>query len=338
MAQVAVIGGGAFGTAMACVVRRSGHDTVLWAREPEVVAAVDDRGENTEFLAGVPLVPGIRATGDLDEALSGAEFVLLAVPSQFLRRVAREMRPHLAPGTPVVSCAKGIECDSCALMPEVIAQTLPQAIVAVMSGPSFAKEIAVDLPTGVTLACGDLAVGERLVHAIGSPRFRTYLSSDVIGAALCGAMKNVFAIACGIAVGKGLGDGAKATLITRGLAEMAHLGLAKGAKLQTFLGLCGVGDLTLTSNTMQSRNTSFGVAIGEGRDWRQVLAERKAVTEGYSSVQAAVSLGRTLGVDMAIAVALDEILEHDASVDKAIGHLLAHPYEFEWEAEARAIA
>lgn len=338
MAQVAVIGGGAFGTAMSCVTRRAGHDVALWAREPEVVSAVNDAGENTEFLAGVPLVPGIRATDDIADALKGAEFVLLAVPAQFLRSVAEQMSADVQNGTPVVSCAKGIERDSCALMPEVIAETIPQATVAVLSGPSFAKEIAVDMPTGVSIACADLAVGERLVHALGTPRFRTYLSTDVTGVAMGGAMKNVFAIACGIATGKQLGEGARATLITRGLAEMAHLGIAKGAQMQTFLGLSGVGDLTLTCNAMQSRNTSFGVAIGEGRDWHEVLRQRKAVTEGFSSVTAALSLGRKFDVDMAIVDALDEILNQDAEVDTAISHLLAHSYEFEWETAANTTA
>ena len=334
MARVAVVGGGAFGTAMACVIRRSGHDTVLWAREPEVVAAVNRDAINSVFLPGVPLVPGIRATDNLADALAGADFILLAVPAQYLRSVAEQMRPLVRDRTPVVSCAKGIERTSCALMPEVIAETLPAAIVGVLSGPSFAAEIASDLPTGVTLACADLAVGERLVRAIGTPRFRTYLSADVAGAALGGAMKNVFAIACGIADGRKLGEGARATLITRGLAEMAHLGMAKGAKLQTFLGLCGVGDLTLTCNAAHSRNTSLGIAIGQGKKWHDILGERKVVTEGFCSVESAATLGRRLGIDMPITQALDQILVHDADVGEVITRLMAHPYEFEWESAA----
>jgi glycerol-3-phosphate dehydrogenase (NAD(P)+) len=334
MTRAAVIGGGAFGTAMACVVRRAGNDTTLWAREPEVVESVNRDGVNAAFLPGVKLEPGIRATNDLAQALAGADFVLLVVPAQYLRGVARQMQPLVAAGTPVISCAKGIERTSCALMPEVIAETMPAATVAVLSGPSFAKEIATDLPTGVTLACADRATGERLAHAIGTPRFRTYLSTDVTGAALCGAMKNVFAIACGIAQGRGLGEGARATLIARGLAEMARLGLAKGARLQTFLSLCGVGDLTMTCNAAHSRNTSLGIAIGQGQKWHDILGERKVVTEGFCSVEAAATLARKLRVDMPITLALDEILVHDAEVERVIAKLMAHPYDFEWEASS----
>jgi len=244
------------------------------------------------------------------------------------------MRPLLRDGTPVVSCAKGIERTSCALMPEVIAESLPAATVGVLYGPSFAKEIATNLPTGVTLARVDLAVGERLVRAIGTPRFRTYLSADVVGAALGGVMKNVFAIACGIADGRKLGEGARATLIARGLAEMTHLGLAKGARLQTFLGLCGVGDLTLTCSAAHSRNTSLGIAIAQGRKWHDILGERKIVTEGFCSAESAAILSRRLGIDMPITQALDRILVHDADVRAVITRLMAHPYEFEWESAA----
>ena len=332
--RAAVIGGGAFGTAMSCVVRRAGNETTLWAREPEVVESVNRDGVNAEFLPGVKLEPGIRATHDLAQALAGAEFVVLVVPAQYLRSVAAQMGPLLAAGTPVVSCAKGIERTSCALMPEVIAQTLPAATVAALSGPSFAKEIATDLPTGVTLACADPAVGERLAHAFGSPRFRTYLSTDVIGTALCGAMKNVFAIACGIADGHKLGEGARATIITRGLAEMTRLGLAKGARLQTFFSLCGVGDLSMTCNASHSRNTSLGIAIGEGQKWHDILGERKVVTEGFCSVEGAATLAHRLELDMPITLALEQILIHDADVDQTISKLMAHPYDFEWEVTA----
>lgn len=332
--RAAVIGGGAFGTAMSCVVRRAGNETTLWAREREVAESVNRDGVNAEFLPGVKLEPGIRATNDLAQALAGAEFVALVVPAQYLRSVAAQMGPLLAAGTPVVTCAKGIERTSCALMPEVVAETLPTATVGALSGPSFAKEIATDLPTGVTLACADPAVGERLAHAFGSPRFCTYLSTDVIGTALCGAMKNVFAIACGIADGKKLGEGARATIITRGLAEMTRLGLAKGARLQTFFSLCGVGDLTMTCNALHSRNTSLGIAIGEGKKWHDILGERKVVTEGFCSVEAAATLAHRFKLDMPITLALEQILVHDADVDRTISKLMAHPYDFEWEIPA----
>jgi glycerol-3-phosphate dehydrogenase (NAD(P)+) len=332
--RVAVIGGGAFGTAMSCVVRRAGNETTLWAREPEVVESVNRDGVNAAFLPGVKLEPGIRASNDLAQALANTEFVVLVVPAQYLRNVAAQMRPLVSAGTPVVTCAKGIERTSCALMPEVIAETLPRATVAALSGPSFAKEIATDLPTGVTLACADPVVGERLAHAIGSPRFRTYLSTDVIGTALCGAMKNVFAIACGIADGRKLGEGARATIIARGLSEMTRLGLAMGARLQTFFGLCSVGDLSMTCNASHSRNTSLGIAIGEGQKWHDILGERKVVTEGFCSVEAAATLAHRFKLDMPITLALEQILVHDADVDQVTTKLMAHPYDFEWEMPA----
>ncbi len=329
MPSVGIIGGGAFGTAMACVIRRSGHETVIWAREPEVVASINEDRSNQMFLPGVRVVPGIRATNHLGEAITGKDFILMVVPAQHVRSVALQMRPLVKAATPLVSCSKGIERGTCALMPELIAETLPQATATVLSGPSFAREIAVDLPCGVSLACADLRIGENLAHAIGTPRFRTYLSSDLIGAAIGGAMKNVLAIAAGIVQGKRLGENARATLITRGLAEMIRLGIAKGASPETFIGLCGVGDLVLTCNSMQSRNTSLGVALGEGRKAADVLAARKEVTEGALSAEAVATLAKRLKVDMPITEAVDQVLSHAADIDATIVRLLAHPYHLD---------
>jgi glycerol-3-phosphate dehydrogenase (NAD(P)+) len=329
MARIGIVGGGAFGTAMACVMRRSGHETVLWAREPEVAAAINRDGINQVFLPGVHVVPGIRATNHLREAVAGKDFILMVVPAQHVRGVALQMRPLLKAGTPVVSCSKGIERGSCALMPELIAETLPQATAAVLSGPSFAREIAVDLPCGVTLACADPRTGENLAQAIGTPRFRTYLSDDLTGTAIGGVMKNVLAIAAGIVQGRRLGESARATLITRGLAETIRLGIAKGASPETFIGLCGVGDLVLTCNSMQSRNTSLGVAIGEGRKAADVLGARKEVTEGALSAEAVAMLAGRLKVDMPVTEAVDRVLNHDADLDVMIARVLAHPYHLE---------
>lgn len=328
MARVGIIGGGAFGTAMACVVRRPGHEVLLWAREPEVVAAINDEGVNTHFLPGVPLVPGIRATGTLAEAVHDRDFILMAVPAQHLRKVAADMRQALRKGTPVVTCSKGIERGSHAFMPEVIAETLPQAVVAVLSGPSFAREIAANLPCGVTLACADLSVGESLARGIANPNFCVHYCEDVIGAAIGGVMKNVIAIASGIAAGRKLGENARATLITMGAAETARLGLAKGAKTATFDGLAGIGDLMLTANSLGSRNTSLGVALGEGKSLAEVLAGRKEVTEGAFSVEAVAALARKLGVNMPITQALDAVLNHGAEVDTGIALLLKHTPPF----------
>jgi glycerol-3-phosphate dehydrogenase (NAD(P)+) len=230
---------------------------------------------------------------------------------------------------PIVSCSKGIECETGALMPEVLAQTLPQALVAVLSGPAFARELAADLPTGVTFACADTVVGERISRAMATPRFWTYLSDDVVGAAIGGAMKNVLAIACGIAEGRKLGTNARATLITRGLAETARLGLAKGARLETFIGLSGIGDLTLTCNNMQSRNFSLGVALGEGRRLADVLSERREATEGAHSAAAVASLARRLGVRMPITMAVDSALNHAGDLGAIVSDLMAHPWHME---------
>lgn len=329
VARIGVIGGGAFGTAMACVVRRSGHEVVIWAREPEVAAAINRDTANPVFLPGIPLAPGISATNDLAVAAKGANFLLLAPPAQHMRAVTGQLRPHLARGTPVVTCSKGIERGSCALMSQVIAETLPGTPVAVLSGPSFAHDIAVDSPVGVTLACADRGIGERLGQAIGTPRFRTYLSDDVIGALIGGVLKNVIAIACGVALGMKLGESTRATLFARGLAEMARLGVAMGARLETFMGLSGAGDLNLSCNSTKSRNTSLGIALGEGRTLPDVLRGRVTVQEGVHSAESIAALARRHDVDMPITLAVDQVLNHGAGVEEAVARLLAHPYHYD---------
>lgn len=329
MARVGVIGAGAFGTAMACVLKRSGHDVVIWAREPEVAGAINKQGLNPVFLPNIALTPGIVATHELAGAVAGAEFLLLAPPAQHMRSVTVELRPCLPAGMPVVSCSKGIERGSCALMSEVLDATLPTARIAVMSGPSFAHEIAADRPAGVTLACVDLALGNWLARAIGTPRFRTYVSDDIVGVQLGGALKNVFGIACGISLGRKLGNSGRSTLIARSLAEMARLGLAMGACAETFMGLSGVGDLNLCGNSPSSRNMSLGIALGEGRQLRDILAERITVQEGVHSAESVAALAKSHALAMPIAVAVDRILNHGADIDASIAWLLAHPFGLE---------
>jgi glycerol-3-phosphate dehydrogenase (NAD(P)+) len=321
MARIGIVGGGAFGTAMACVVRRSGHQALLWAREPEVVAAINATGRNDQFLSGVELAPGIHATGRLAEA-ADADLVLLAPPAQHMRAVAGELRPHLRPGIPVVSCSKGIERGTLALMPQVLAQVLPGVQVGVLSGPSFAREIAIDLPCGVALAFDDLVLARRISSAIGNPRFCVHPSDDLIGTALGGVMKNVVAIASGVAAGRKLGENARATVVTLGLAEAVRLGLALGARRETFDGFAGIGDMMLTANSLQSRNTSLGVALAEGRSAQDVLSTRLAVTEGAFSAGAVVALASRLGVDMPISQAVDQVLNHGADLDAMIARFL----------------
>lgn len=329
MGKVGVIGGGAYGSAMACVLQRAGHRTTIWAREPFTVTSISRDRMNPLYLPRIKLTAGIRATGDLAQAIDGMDFLLLAVPAQFLRSVARDMAAYVPNAMPIVNCAKGIEKGTCAFMPEVIAETIPQATVAVLSGPAFAREVARDLPTGVTFACADAAIGESVSRAIATTNFCTYLTDDVPGSAIGGVMKNVLAIACGIAHGRKLGANARATLITRGLAEMARLGLAKGARLETFLGLSGIGDLTLTCNNVQSRNMSLGVAIGEGRALGDILAERREVTEGAHSAGALAELAKRLGLGMPIVAAVDAVLNRGADIEDSISRLIAHPWHHE---------
>jgi glycerol-3-phosphate dehydrogenase (NAD(P)+) len=322
MARIGIVGGGAFGTAMACVLRRSGHAVTLWAREPEVVASINRDALNPQFLEGVALPPGIAATGDLGAAVGAAEFVLLAPPAQHMRPVAAALSGSLRKGTPVISCSKGIERESLALMPEVLGETLPGSPVAVLSGPSFAREIARELPCGVALACADAALAARLARALASPRFCVHPSADVVGAALGGVMKNVIAIASGIAAGRRLGENARATLLTLGLEESVNLGVAKGARPGTFHGLAGIGDMMLTANSMTSRNTALGLALGEGKALREALSGKLTVTEGANSVPAVAALARKLGVSMPITSALEGVLGRGEPLEAAIAGVL----------------
>ncbi len=324
MKRIGIIGAGAWGTALATVVRRAGLEAVLWAREPEVVRSVNANHENILYLPGVGLDPVLRATDDLAE-VADAEALLLVVPTQFLRATCGELADHLGVGVPVVACAKGIELQSAALVSEIVAEALPGQPLAVLSGPTFALEVARQLPTAVTLACADIEVGGNLAKALTTPRFRVYRSDDVVGAEIGGAVKNVLAIACGIVEGRKLGDNARAALITRGLAEMARLGTAKGGKAETLMGLAGIGDLTLTCNAMQSRNFSLGGGLGDGRSLKEILGERISVAEGVHSAAAVVGLAARLGVEVPICRAVDKILNASADIDAIIAELLARP-------------
>ena len=327
--RIGIIGGGAWGTALATAVRRAGCSVVLWAREPETVEAINSSHENTGYLAGIALDPEIRATADLVQA-ADADVLLLVAPAQHTRSVIRDLAATLAPGTALVICAKGVETGSGALMSEVVAESLAdtplaEAPLAVLSGPSFACEVARDLPTALTLAAADGALAERLAGLIGSRNFRPYHGDDPIGAQIGGAVKNVIAIACGIATGRGLGDNAVAALITRGLAEMARLGAALGAKRETLMGLSGLGDLVLTCSHVQSRNFSLGMAIGQGQGLSDYLAGRPTVAEGVASAQATVLLARQHGIEVPIAAAVDGVLNRGADIDSEIANLLARP-------------
>jgi glycerol-3-phosphate dehydrogenase (NAD(P)+) len=328
MQRIGIIGGGAWGTALAQTLCRAGRTVVIWAHEAATVAAINRDHANPMFLPGVALDPRIRATAVLAEA-AACDALLLVPPAQHLRALAAALADTLAPGVPAVICAKGIEVASGALLSEVVAEMLPAAPRAVLSGPTFAAEVARGLPTAVTLACEDAALGRRLAAVLGSRSIRPYLADDPVGAEVGAALKNVMAIACGIVIGRGLGENARAAIITRGLAEMVRLAQAKGGRPATLMGLCGLGDLTLTCTSVQSRNFSLGVALGQGTPLDAVLAGRHSVAEGVTSAPAAVGLARRLGIEMPIATAVDAILHRGAAIDTVIEALLARPFRAE---------
>lgn len=332
MQRIGVIGAGAWGTALALASIRAGRQTQLWAREPAVAEAMNSRHENPDYLPGVPLPTELHATTDAVAVLGQSDAVLLVVPAQHLRSTCQTLAPSWPAGVPAVICAKGIEQGTGLLMSEVVAEALPSSVPLVaLSGPSFAAEVARGLPTAVTLACEDQSIGEGLLHALGSRAFRPYLSPDLIGAEVGGAVKNVLAIACGVLEGRAMGDNARAALLTRGLAEITRLGVAKGGLPATFMGLSGMGDLLLTATSMQSRNFSLGFALGQGKTLNEILAGRKAVTEGVFTAAAVVALAERLGVDMPICQAVDAILNRGVNVEDAVTALLARPFRAELE-------
>jgi glycerol-3-phosphate dehydrogenase (NAD(P)+) len=322
-----VIGAGAWGTALAQAAARAGLQPRLWAREPEVVASVREKGENSLYLPGVPLT-GVTATGDMAE-LSDCDMILAVPPAQHMRSTLTAFAPHARRGVPILLCSKGIERGSLKLMTEVLAEVLPEAAPAVLSGPSFAADVSRGLPTAVTLASEDTALGRDLAAALAGPAFRPYVADDMIGAEAGGALKNVLAIGCGIVDGRGLGRSAHAALITRGFAEMTRYAVALGAKAETVAGLCGLGDLVLTCSSPQSRNMSVGLALGKGMTLAEALEGKVSVAEGVESAPAVRDLARSLGVEIPICEAVAAILSGEISVDEAIEQLLSRPLKSE---------
>jgi glycerol-3-phosphate dehydrogenase (NAD(P)+) len=335
--RIAVIGAGAWGTALAATAAAAGRDVTLWAREPEVADSINGAHRNEAFLPGIDLPETVAATTDVAQAVAGADAVLMVVPSQFLRPVCAALARVLPRGVPVCVCAKGIERGSGLLMTDIVAELLPENPVAALSGPSFASEVARGQPTAVTIASADAAAdGERpdtlaarLAQALGTPAFRPYVSGDVTGVEIGGAAKNVIAIACGIAAGLGFGSNTRALLITRGLEEMKRLAEALGGDRETLSGLSGMGDLTLTCSSEQSRNMSFGLALGRGAAAAEVLARSQAVVEGVENALTVTELARRHGVEMPICEAVRAVVHDRVPLAEAMAALMHRPLRAE---------
>jgi glycerol-3-phosphate dehydrogenase (NAD(P)+) len=322
--RIGVIGGGAWGTALAQVAA-GGGETLIWAREAEVVDSINERHENITFLSGVALDPAIRAYGDI-AALEDCDALLVVTPAQHMRAVLSTLPRK---GMPLVLCSKGIEEPAAKLMHQVAGEEQPGSPLAILSGPSFAHEVAAGLPTAVTLACADAMLAEALRSRLARPAFRPYLSSDVVGAQIGGAVKNVLAIASGVVEGRGLGQNARAALIARGFAEMTRFGLARGAHAETLAGLSGLGDLVLTCSSTSSRNFSLGKGLGEGRHGAELLADRRTVAEGAFTAPVLSRAAKEAQVDMPIVDAVCALLQDEASVDEVVERLLARPLRSE---------
>ncbi len=318
--KAGVIGAGAWGTALAQVLAADGQEVLLWALEAEVVDAINQAHENPLYLPGTRLGASIRATSEMAD-MTACDMLLVVTPAQHLRSALT----HAPASTPLILCSKGIEAGTGLLMSEVVADLRPHAPVAVLSGPTFAHEVAAGLPTAVTLACSDPALAPRLAARIARPAFRPYLSDDVIGAEIGGAVKNVLAIACGVAEGAGLGLNARASLISRGFAEMTRFGLARGARAETLGGLSGLGDLVLTCSSTNSRNFSLGKGLGEGRSAADLLENRRTVAEGAFTAPVLRDAAHAAGVEMPVVEAVCALLEGRFPVARMVEALLARP-------------
>ncbi len=325
---IAIIGAGAWGTALAIAMTGTGARTILLARRGEHAEAMRRVRENTEYLPGIPLPEALEITAEA-KALEHAGIVLAVPPAQALRSSLSRLGAHIRTDAPLVLCCKGIERETGLFMSQVAAETMPDNPVAVLSGPTFAHEVARGLPAAVTLAAREADLGRRLVTALGRPTFRPYYSPDVTGVEIGGAVKNVIAIACGIVMGQALGENARAALIARGLAEVTRLGIALGARRETMMGLAGLGDLVLTCSSTASRNTSLGLALGEGASLQDILRQRKTVSEGVWTAAALAVLAKERQIDMPITRAVNAVLHEGAPIPATIDALLSRPFRAE---------
>lgn len=332
MTRCAVIGGGAWGTALADVLARNTHDVTLWALEADVVAAINDSHENSRFLGGFPLAPALRATASLADALEGASLVCVATPAQHVRTVLQHARGALPARTTICVASKGIETETLMLMSDVVAAEAPEHDVVALSGPSFAAEVVAQQPTAIVAASANVVAAEAVQEAFSNRYLRVYTHDDIVGVELGGALKNVMAVAAGLVEGVGLGFNSRAALITRGLAEMTRLGTALGAQAATFAGLAGMGDLVLTCTGSLSRNRAVGIAVGQGATLDEALAGKETVAEGVSTTRCALSLATREGIEMPIVEMVHRILFDGHSARTAVSELMSRELRSEQDA------
>ena len=321
--RVAVLGGGEWGTALAINARRAGHAVKVWARDPELAANLR-RGENPRYLPGIPLGDGLDATTDIAEALADADCVLSVIPAQSLRPVLELARGRIAPGTPFVVCAKGIERSSGKLLSAIVEEILPEVTLADLSGPGFASDVAKGYPVAVAVAARDEALAAQLAIRFSTPKFRCYSTDDLTGVEIGGALKNVFAIAAGAIQGAGLGASAQAAMVTRGFVELRRFAVSFGAKPETLMGLSGLGDLILTCSSPQSRNFSYGFALGQGKPTQGLL-----LAEGVPTAMIARQLARERGFEVPIMEAIADIVDGSITVREAVDGLMTRPLKSE---------
>ncbi len=321
--KIAIIGAGAWGTALAQSLANSDKNVMMWALENEVVESINNDHENKMYLKDVPLNEGIKATKHLND-IQDCDVYLITTPAQHVRKTLENMEDILT-GKPFVICSKGIEIETGHFLSEVADEIIKNAQVGILTGPTFASEVARGLPCAVTLAMKDKAAGEKIVSLIGSRTLRTYLTDDVVGAQIGGAIKNVIAVASGVVQGRGMGESARCALMTRGLAEMSRLAKAMGAQKATLMGMCGVGDLMLTASSMQSRNFSLGFELGQGKTLKEILGDRIAVTEGVHTAKALRVMAKNNAVDMPISKAVNEFLNEGAKIEDIVEKLLDRP-------------
>ena len=329
--NISVIGAGAWGTALAQTLATTGKDVTLWTRAQSHADAINAENENKSYLEGFKLDKRIKATSNHEKALKN-NVLLMVTPTQTYRNILKSFDEYLTENHILILCSKGVEHGTASLLSEITEEEQPNVRYAILSGPNFAIDVVAGKPAGTTLACKDMELGESLQNLIAATHFRPYITDDVIGTQIAGAIKNVIAIACGIANGMSMGDSARASLVTRGLAEIARLGEAMGAEKETFLGMCGIGDMMLTCSSETSRNFSLGVALGRGNTLQDILKSRKTVTEGVHTAQSAMLLAERYNVDMPICDSINQCLNHDMSLTDVLENMLNRPLKPEYEA------